>query len=151
MRFKENSRRGNVVIKQVIGKSLLKTFFVFSKLSWLKCWKRKHRGTEKTNQVLKIDNKFFKAMFNTQFKKILITFAGIFELYFGEVKILESILVTSWLEWLALFSASEDDPDIISENCIGEYSGVTRTLYFERCGKVVWPGERPPKDRTITR
>jgi hypothetical protein len=76
-----------------------------------------------------------------------------------------------------IFSASEDDSGTISENCIGEYSGVTRynsknlnrfvidnifrslkklefifrTLYLERCGKVIWPGERPPKDRTITR
>ena len=41
------------------------------------------------------------------------------------------------------------------EQCIGEYSGVTRTLYLERCesgsGKVFWAGDRPPKDRTIVR
>ena len=39
----------------------------------------------------------------------------------------------------------------IKEQCIGEYSGVTRTLYLERCGEVYWVGERPPKDRTIKR
>ena len=43
------------------------------------------------------------------------------------------------------------------EQCIGEYSGVTRTLYLEerytRCdsgsGKVFWVRDRPPRDRTI--
>ena len=53
------------------------------------------------------------------------------------------------------FSPDEDDEYYenfgISEQCVGEYSGVTRTLYFERCGKVFWVGERPPKDRTIIR
>ncbi|CAB4069502.1 GABBR [Lepeophtheirus salmonis] len=40
----------------------------------------------------------------------------------------------------------------VMEHCIGEYSGVTRTLYLERCGKVSWsPGDRPPKDRTFRR
>ena len=39
----------------------------------------------------------------------------------------------------------------VREQCIGEYSGVTRTLYLERCGQVFWPGDRPPKDRTIIR
>ena len=52
---------------------------------------------------------------------------------------------------LLIAAVEEDEFGAISENCIGEYSGVTRTLYLERCGKVVWPGERPPKDRTITR
>ena len=45
----------------------------------------------------------------------------------------------------------------VKEQCIGEYSGVTRTLYLEqrytRCssgsGKVYWVGNQPPKDRTI--
>ena len=47
----------------------------------------------------------------------------------------------------------------VKEQCIGEYSGVTRTLYLEqrytRCesgsGKVYWAGERPPRDQTIVR
>ena len=39
----------------------------------------------------------------------------------------------------------------IQEQCIGEYSGVTRTLYLERCADVYWPGPNPPKDQTITR
>ena len=35
--------------------------------------------------------------------------------------------------------------------CVGEYSGVTRTLHLEKCNDVVWdsPRGRPPKDRTI--
>ena len=35
--------------------------------------------------------------------------------------------------------------------CVGEYSGVTRTLHLEKCNDVVWdnPNGRPPKDRTI--
>jgi len=39
------------------------------------------------------------------------------------------------------------------EVCIGEYSGVTRTLHMERCNPVVWPKNKtkPPKDRTYTR
>jgi len=39
------------------------------------------------------------------------------------------------------------------ETCIGEYSGVTRTLHMERCNPVVWPKNKtkPPKDRTYTR
>ena len=46
------------------------------------------------------------------------------------------------------------------EQCIGEYSGVTRTLYLEqprttRCdsgsGKVYWVGDRPPRDQTIVK
>ena len=45
---------------------------------------------------------------------------------------------------------SEEEPSI-REQCIGEYSGVTRTLYLERCGQVYWVGDRPPKDRTIIR
>jgi len=49
------------------------------------------------------------------------------------------------------FPISASVGEEIIENCIGEYSGVTRTLYLERCGKLVWPGERPPRDRTITR
>ena len=40
------------------------------------------------------------------------------------------------------FSAKKDkDPNSrtgIHEQCIGEYSGVTRTLYLERCGKGYW-------------
>ena len=57
--------------------------------------------------------------------------------------------------------AEDDDDSIISggsggggsiqEQCIGEYSGVTRTLYLERCSDVYWPGPNPPKDQTITR
>ena len=49
--------------------------------------------------------------------------------------------------------------DGMREQCIGEYSGVTRTLYLEqrytRCdsgsGKVYWVGNQPPRDRTIVR
>ena len=45
----------------------------------------------------------------------------------------------------------------VREQCIGEYSGVTRTLYLEqrytRCesgsGKVYWVGDQPPRDKTI--
>ena len=41
------------------------------------------------------------------------------------------------------------------EQCIGEYSGLTRTLYMERCGAVTWPlvnnRSKPPKDRTFAR
>ena len=39
------------------------------------------------------------------------------------------------------------------ELCVGEYSGVTRTLHMERCHAVSWPGNRtkPPKDRTYER
>jgi len=41
------------------------------------------------------------------------------------------------------------------ERCIGEYSGVTRTLHMERCNPVTWPmfnnKSRPPKDRTFKR
>ena len=46
---------------------------------------------------------------------------------------------------------NDNDNTDIYEHCIGEYSGVTRTLYFERCGEVFWVGDRPPKDRTIIR
>ena len=46
---------------------------------------------------------------------------------------------------------SEAKTTEVIEHCIGEYSGVTRTLYFERCGEVFWVGDRPPKDRTIIR
>ena len=39
--------------------------------------------------------------------------------------------------------------------CIGEYSGVTRTLHMERCSPVTWPvfnnKSKPPKDRTFKR
>lgn len=45
----------------------------------------------------------------------------------------------------------DEEPFNIREQCIGEYSGVTRTLYLERCGQVFWVGDRPPKDRTIIR
>ena len=48
-------------------------------------------------------------------------------------------------------SGNDDDPPSIREQCIGEYSGVTRTLYLERCNPVFWVGDRPPKDRTIIR
>ena len=51
----------------------------------------------------------------------------------------------------SLDDLSDDDPLTISEQCIGEYSGVTRTLYLERCGEVFWAADRPPKDRTIIR
>lgn len=44
---------------------------------------------------------------------------------------------------------ANDNPENINERCIGEYSGVTRTLYLERCGEVYWEDDRPPKDRTI--
>ena len=47
--------------------------------------------------------------------------------------------------------SDEDLSEQIREQCIGEYSGVTRTLYLERCGQVFWAGDRPPKDRTIIR
>ena len=53
------------------------------------------------------------------------------------------------------FSAKKDkDPNSrtgIHEQCIGEYSGVTRTLYLQRCGKVYWRDGKQPKDRTIKR
>lgn len=45
----------------------------------------------------------------------------------------------------------DDASERIRQQCIGEYSGVTRTLYLERCGPVFWSGDRPPRDRTITR
>ena len=51
---------------------------------------------------------------------------------------------------LAASGVSEDSSEI-RDQCIGEYSGVTRTLYLERCGEVFWSGDRPPKDRTIIR
>ena len=47
--------------------------------------------------------------------------------------------------------ASNEDGEKMVEHCIGEYSGVTRTLYLERCGRVFWAADRPPKDRTIIR
>lgn len=52
-----------------------------------------------------------------------------------------------FLSW----AANNSNPDQMVERCIGEYSGVTRTLYLERCGKVFWAADRPPKDRTIIR
>lgn len=33
--------------------------------------------------------------------------------------------------------------------CIGEYSGITRTLHLERCDQVFWPRNKAPKDRTF--
>ena len=54
-----------------------------------------------------------------------------------------------------ILAGEEEGDDATSERirqqCIGEYSGVTRTLYLERCGPVFWSGDRPPRDRTITR
>ena len=35
------------------------------------------------------------------------------------------------------------------EKCVGEYSGVTRTLHMERCNQISW--NKVPKDRTVTR
>ena len=37
----------------------------------------------------------------------------------------------------------------LDERCIGEYSGVTRTLHLEKCEKIQWVKNRPPKDRTF--
>ena len=37
----------------------------------------------------------------------------------------------------------------LDERCIGEYSGVTRTLHLEKCDKIQWVNKRPPKDRTF--
>ena len=48
-----------------------------------------------------------------------------------------------------ILSAVAEPIGSIVERCIGEYSGVTRTLYLERCGQVIWNGERAPRDRTI--
>ena len=39
----------------------------------------------------------------------------------------------------------------ISAVCIGEYSGVTRTLHLEKCKKIFWHRGKPPKDHTVTR
>ena len=52
---------------------------------------------------------------------------------------------------IKLMVASNEDEEKMVEHCIGEYSGVTRTLYLERCGRVFWAADRPPKDRTIIR
>ena len=37
----------------------------------------------------------------------------------------------------------------MTTQCVGEYSGVTRTLHMEKCEKMKWAGPRPPRDRTI--
>ena len=34
--------------------------------------------------------------------------------------------------------------------CVGEYSGVTRTLHLEKCEEIFWI-KKPPKDRTNIR
>lgn len=39
----------------------------------------------------------------------------------------------------------------LNADCVGEYSGVTRTLHMEKCGQMVWAKLRPPRDRTITK
>jgi len=70
------------------------------------------------------------------------------ETFFANLLILKNV---KSVVVLLNFSASVGEENEITENCIGEYSGVTRTLYLERCGKLVWLEERPPRDRTITR
>ena len=37
----------------------------------------------------------------------------------------------------------------LTERCVGEYSGVTRTLHLEKCDEIQWERNRPPKDRTF--
>ncbi len=44
----------------------------------------------------------------------------------------------------ALFTESE-----LSSRCVGEYSGVTRTLHIEKCNDFHWDTGKPPRDRTI--
>jgi gamma-aminobutyric acid type B receptor len=44
-----------------------------------------------------------------------------------------------------------EEEDSLNERCIGEYSGVTRTLHLEKCENIKWVKNRPPKDRTFSR
>ncbi len=56
-----------------------------------------------------------------------------------------------WHELRYIFITSEID-GLLKSVCIGEYSGVTRTLHLEKCNDIFWHNkDKPPRDLTVTK